>query len=206
MAKLSNKKYVLVNLPDSTSEEDITSLFENIKPLRKVIIEDSPKGRFSKRFAHLLFHEAVQPYYESTFLEKIRQARLSKQPLVMFSVFLNQPAEVNRLFDHICHLTGATDLAGLHKAESITSEFANLAKKIKQAGIELILDALSKVAIDGNIDLALAETQISEAIAKRVGEAKQKSKTSKKKKKKKNKNSIMAISIPMGGQPGWKRK
>jgi hypothetical protein len=197
----------LVNLPDSTSEEDVSSLFENIKPLRKVIIENYPKARFSKRFAHLLLNEAVQPYYESTFFEKIRKAKLSGQPIVMFSVFLNQPAEVNKLFDHICHLVGASDLAGRQKAELITNELAKIAKKIKQAGIELTLEALSKVTNEGNIDLVLAETQISEAAVNRVTEAKQKSKTSKKKKKrKKQKNSIMIISIPMGGQPSSKRK
>src|SRR6266508_1154365 len=106
MAKLSNKRYVLVNLPGSISEEDISSLFEDIKPLRKVIIENNPKAKFSKRFAHLLLNEVVQPYYVPTFFEKIRQPKLTGHPLPTFPVFLKQPAEVNSLFFFIILLRG----------------------------------------------------------------------------------------------------
>src|SRR5688500_5164694 len=136
MTKLSSKRYVLVNLPNSTIEEEVSALFENIKPLRKVSIETDPKARFSQRFAHVVFNESVQPYYESTFFEKIDQAKFSGQPIVIFSVFLNQPSEVNKLFDHICQLVDASDSAGRKKAELITGELAKFAKKIKQAGIE----------------------------------------------------------------------
>ncbi len=206
MAKLSNKRYVLVNLPGSISEEDISSLFEDIKPLRKVIIENNPKAKFSKRFAHLLLNEVVQPYYVPTFFEKIRQAKLSGHPLVMFPVFLNQPAEVNRLFDHICRLIGTDDFVDQQKAEAITNELAKIDKKLRQAGLEPTLQVLSKVSDQGKIDLTIAETQITEAATRKLAEIRQKSKTSKKKKKKNKKNSVIIISTPMGGQPGWKRK
>jgi hypothetical protein len=208
MGKLANKRFILVNISDSVKEEDIKSLFEGmgIKWIQKVIFGNYPNAKISKCFAYVLLGTAVQPYYLPTFLEKIRLANLNGRPVLMFSIFLNQPAEVNRLFDHICQLIGVYDLADLHRAEAITNKLAKIDNKLRQVGIESLIQVLAQATNQGNIDLSLAEIQINGVASARLAEAKQKSKTSHKKRKKRKNDSLIIISTPMGGQPGWKRK
>lgn len=206
MTKHSNKRFILVNIPTSTTEEEISSLFENIKPLSKVTIGDVPNAK-NERFAYILFKEEVQPYYLLAFSEKIQLARLNGNPLTLFPIFLNQPVEVSRLYNHICYLMAAADFETRRKAEAVTNDLSRLGKKLRQVGTEDLLQILSNVTSQNEIDLALAETQINEMAALKVAESKRRPKTAKKKKRnKKRNNSVVIISTPMGGQPGWKRK
>ena len=207
MSKHSNKRFVLVNIPDFATEEDIFSLFLDIKSLNKVTIGSLPSAKNSKRFAYILLKEEVQPYYRLVFFEKIRLAKLNGNPITLFPIFLNQPVEVSRLYNHICHLMAASESETKHKAEAVTKDLSRLGKKLRQIGIEDLLQILSDVTSQNEIDLASAEAQINETAALKVAESKRKPKTAKKKKRnKKRNNSLVIISTPMGGQPGWKRK
>jgi RNA recognition motif-containing protein len=206
MTKNSNKRFVLVNIPASTTEEDISFLFENIKPLSRVTIGNIPNAK-NRRFAYIFFKEEVQPYYLLAFSEKIRLAKLNGNPITLFPIFLNQPVEVSKLYNHICHLMAASDFETRRKAEAVTNDLSRLGKKLRQVGIEDLLQILSNVTSQNEIDLALAEAQINEIAALKVAESKRRPKTAKKKKRnKKRNNSVVIISTPMGGQPGWKRK
>lgn len=200
MKRLSVKKFILVNVPDSTTESEVAEILDKKCRVRDIVLKHDPSSAVSRNCVAVTLGEAIQPYYLLTFLENIWQENLKGFPVFIIPGFMADPIEANRIFDAVCWLIGANELDGFRKAEAITSGFSKIEKKIRRVGTHSLIEFLTNSCADGTIDIVSVEKQIEEfLIAKQAEE-------NKKPPKKEKTHSVRAISTPIGGQPGWRRK
>jgi uncharacterized coiled-coil protein SlyX len=194
MKKKSFKKFIVIDLPKSISEEDLKGQFVWIGPVESVQIVNSITDQKNDRYAIVKMWETRNPDKFNHFVQgaMIKGCRVYTVPC-----FYQSEKSVIRVVDELSRLLADHKVDGIAKTAHSLTELNDRRPEFSQVPKDKFIEFLNESVSNHQLELDHLQGLIVHYLEDKKKNIKPKKRTV---------GSVKTISIPMGGQPPRRKR